>query len=424
MHGVNLDYPLMNLTRMVHLPFSFVLVSLSVGIAVAFGAVQELPEIETESMGSLDEEVWVRKGYQYLQDDNYDEAIAAFTQSIELGFSPYLALLGRGKTFFALKEWDKAMADASQAIELESHLPLAYMLRASVYNALGSYSEATADVTHAIATNPTDGKLYVGRAVVLRHQGMPERALDDLDIALRLEGPLVSIYYNRGMAHTDLGQFEQAILDYSQALEVDPHHADSLLGRGGVYRCLGQSQAAIDDTTLLISHQPTDVEAHVERGFAWIQLENFEQAETDLEYALEHGYGDPPFYLNLAHVYSSQDQFAAALDANQQAIDLDVEGAFPYSYPYSYFQRGIMLLLLGRGADAEVAFQHGIALAKTKRAFQVIEDVLGELEEFLTPESPLGPSEITMVKRTQRALLETRAELGSPGDGAPRMCVK
>lgn len=405
---------------MVPLPLSVVLVSLSVGIAVAFGAIQDLPDIESESLGSIDEEVWIRKGYQYLQDDNYAEAIEAFTQSIELGFSPYLALLGRGKAFFALKEWDRAMADASQAIELKPHLPLGYMLRASAYNAIGRYPEATADVTHAIATNPTDGKLYVGRAVALRHQGMPNRALDDLDMALRLGGPAVSIYYNRGMAHTDLGQFEQAILDYSQALEVDPHHADSLLGRGGVYRCLGQSQAAIDDTSLLLSLAPSDVEAHVERGYALIQLAKRKQAQTDLEYALEHGYGDPPFYLALGHIYFRQDQFAEALEANQQAIDMDVEVKFPYSY----FQRGIMLLLLGRGEDAEVAFQRGIALAKTKRAFQVIEDVLGELEEFLTPESTLSPSDITMVNRIKRALLETRAELGSPGEGAPRMCVK
>jgi tetratricopeptide (TPR) repeat protein len=63
--------------------------------------------------------------------------------------------VGRGDLLYALERYDDALADYSQAIELDPQWAPAYKGRSAVYTALGDTRKAHADLAHARKLDPS-----------------------------------------------------------------------------------------------------------------------------------------------------------------------------------------------------------------------------------------------------------------------------
>lgn len=85
-------------------------------------------------------------GEKYLLEENYEEAIVAFTSAIELDPKQAVVYVGRGDAYAAHQEQENhlelALADYSQALELDNSIPEAYLSMADVYIQQENYDEA------------------------------------------------------------------------------------------------------------------------------------------------------------------------------------------------------------------------------------------------------------------------------------------
>ena len=140
-------------------------------------------------------------GYAYTQNGQWEKAIEAFTQAINLDPKHLGIYNNRGNAYAKKGEYDKAIEDHNKAIELDPKYALAYYNRGNDYVNKGEY----------------------------------DKAIEDFNKAIELDPKYALAYSNRGHAYADKGEYDKAIEDFNKAIELDPKYALAYNNRGLVY---------------------------------------------------------------------------------------------------------------------------------------------------------------------------------------------
>jgi tetratricopeptide (TPR) repeat protein len=118
----------------------------------------------------------------------------------------------------------QAIAEYTQAINLDTNLKEAAAGRAEQYLELKQYQLALRDYDRAIELDPKDAGLYHDRALAKDELGNPYAAIADFDQAIRLDTlsdlGLPNAYENRGDAHMKVGDYQAATEDYTQLIKL------------------------------------------------------------------------------------------------------------------------------------------------------------------------------------------------------------
>ncbi|GHV09170.1 hypothetical protein AGMMS50229_18820 [Campylobacterota bacterium] len=131
-------------------------------------------------------EATYKRGKDAFDQGNYEEAIALFTQAIEIDPNNADAYLFRGISYGALGDHPKAIADYTRAIEIDPSDVRAYNKRGESYSELDDYVKEIADWTRVIAIDPGDAKVYRKRAVSYALLGDLKNATKDARKACEL----------------------------------------------------------------------------------------------------------------------------------------------------------------------------------------------------------------------------------------------
>jgi tetratricopeptide (TPR) repeat protein len=129
------------------------------------------------------------------------------------------AYLLRGDQETESKAYDQAIADYTQAIQLKPNNAEAYNNRGLAY-ALKSKSQmesAIADYSQAIRLRPAYAYAYNNRGVAYMASGRPEQALSDFNRAIQLNPGFPQAHSNRGNYYWRSRQYGLAVLDLLQA---------------------------------------------------------------------------------------------------------------------------------------------------------------------------------------------------------------
>ena len=137
------------------------------------------------------------RGSAYKQKDDFDRAIADFSEAIRLDPEGPFGYGQRGLTYFQKRDFDHAIADLSKFIALNpgrQYLADAYIARATAYAANASNSSAKdrfdpeiADLTKAIALRPDQALLFKTRGSAYELKGERALAIADYRAVLRIE---------------------------------------------------------------------------------------------------------------------------------------------------------------------------------------------------------------------------------------------
>ncbi len=195
--------------------------------------------------------------------------------------------LHRGNDKTRMENYQGAIADYTQAIRLKPNDAFAYAVRGSAKEQLGQYFAAIADCDTAIRLKPNDAFAYFLRGRAKEQLGQYFAAIADYDAAIRLKPDDTLAYVVRGRAKEQLGQYFAAIADYDTAIRLQPDYAVAYLGRGDAKRQLGQYHAAIVDFDVAIRLKPNDAYAYVGRSAAKGSLGRFWEEKQDLRTALK-----------------------------------------------------------------------------------------------------------------------------------------
>jgi serine/threonine protein kinase/Flp pilus assembly protein TadD len=173
---------------------------LAANLAVLKKLVQEHPEQKAEGKRAL-AQGYCDLGWLLGNDKCYEQAVEAYSKTIELEPKAADRRNDRGTAYYRLHEYDKSIVDFSKAIELDPRATVHWYNRGSAYAALKKWEKAITDYSRTIDLNPK----------------------------------FVAAWIDRGNAYRALKQYHKAIAHYSKAIDLNPKNAVAWSNRGGVY---------------------------------------------------------------------------------------------------------------------------------------------------------------------------------------------
>jgi tetratricopeptide (TPR) repeat protein len=140
-----------------------------------------------------------------------------------------IAYFLRGVTFADEGKNQEAIADFSQAIELKPDDAVAYYNRAAALIEERRYDAALQDFNKAIELKPDCFPAYVNRAIFFGMEKKYEQAIHDLDRAIELKPDYAIAFYNRGIFYYYSGKITNACVDLKQATSLGYEPAQKVL---------------------------------------------------------------------------------------------------------------------------------------------------------------------------------------------------
>jgi regulator of sirC expression with transglutaminase-like and TPR domain len=123
---------------------------------------------------------------RHLSDENYDEALDAFSQAIRLDPTLAFAYYNRGLTRYYKNDEDLAIEDFNRALELGFGDALLFRNRGNAFSRKGDVERALADYAQGIALDPGNALAYVNRGQVYENTLRKDLAIADYKTVLTL----------------------------------------------------------------------------------------------------------------------------------------------------------------------------------------------------------------------------------------------
>jgi tetratricopeptide (TPR) repeat protein len=174
-------------------------------------------------------------------------------------------LLELGLHFLEDEDWERAITAFTRLIKLEPDSAFIYDRRGIAYGRTERYDEAIADFSQAIAIDDSFAGAHNNRGLSYYKKYWFDEAIADYDRAIELSPDIAVFYANRGLAHSCKEDFHVAIADYSKAIELDPNLPETHNNRGEAYEKLGECEKAIADFDRELEINPNDVVAYANR---------------------------------------------------------------------------------------------------------------------------------------------------------------
>ena len=209
------------------------------------GAIAEFSQALVSNPNNLDALSGRAEAYYWLE--KFPAAIQDFDAVLERNPNNATFFFRRGYAYNQLKEHQKAISDYTEAIRLDPEYASAYSNRGASYRNLGEYEKAITDYNEAIRLDPDDALKYSGRSALCGNLEEHDKAIADATEAIHLDPSSVYGYINRSASYNYLGQFDQAIADATKAISIDPELAEAYYNRGDAYYNIGDRQKAFQN---------------------------------------------------------------------------------------------------------------------------------------------------------------------------------
>lgn len=181
---------------------------------------------------------------------DYDEAVDAFTDAIDLNPQFPVAFYQRASSYRGLSNNSKALEDYSQAIRLDPTEAIYYTSRALCYLDTGSLDAAVKDLSSVIDMNPSSSDLYAAyvlRGTVYERNKEDIKALQDYTRAIEINPGSVDIHFRMGLVNRRLKNYEESIEDFCRVIELDAANGDAYYERGTTYAYLKDKDNVLKD---------------------------------------------------------------------------------------------------------------------------------------------------------------------------------
>jgi tetratricopeptide (TPR) repeat protein len=186
-------------------------------------------------------------------DKPYTETSIAVTAKAE-------DFLIQGKLKYQQEDYEGAIAAFTQAIRLNPDDATAYNYRGNIRNLLKDHQGAIEDYTQALQIDPNNADVYFSRGLARSLSEDYQGAIEDYTQTLQIDPNNADVYFVRGLARSLLKDYQGAMEDYTQALQIDPNHADGYFARGHTRSLLKDYQGAMEDYTQALQIDPNNAD--------------------------------------------------------------------------------------------------------------------------------------------------------------------
>ena len=144
-----------------------------------------------------------------------------------------------------------------------------------------------------------------------------------MEQATRAEPQSADTYYFVGEAYLLLDEPDQALFAYEKAIETNPNFAPAYLGRARAMSALDPEFDVEADLTQAVILDPDLAAAHLELTAFYLSIGNYDQALEALEIVEKLAPESPLIYAYRSQAYLGTGENKLALEAAQQAYELD-----------------------------------------------------------------------------------------------------
>ena len=123
------------------------------------------------------------------------------------------------------------------------------------------------------------------------------------------------------MAYQNSGNYKKAIKSYENALNHNLNNENVLYELAYCLDITGKLQESISYYRRFIDKDPYSQYGWYNLGIVYNKLENFEEAITSYEFAIDERFASA--YFNLGNTYMSISEFTKALDAYKKTLDIE-----------------------------------------------------------------------------------------------------
>ena len=312
-----------------------------------------------------------------MQAGDNDKAITELTKVIELQPSNADAYFLRSNLKVTSGDNAGALADISKAIELKSDVGSYYYNRAIVRLTGKDTAGAKKDLDLALANNYKIDPVYTLRAQLSMEQGDLKGALADLDEAIKLNPNNPRSYLTRADLLLDLEDRDRAFADLNYLLtwyETDPTkrpqtkvtNQDNKQAKGqpgrpdAAVNAKGQADSdtfKVEVATETVNESPADKEmipviasAYVKRGLIYSLRDKPDAAIADFTKSIRISPDDAWAFFSRALELEGKGDLTGALSDIRKTIELEPRNG------NARVEHGVILLLLGRGEEAQAVF--------------------------------------------------------------------
>jgi tetratricopeptide (TPR) repeat protein len=158
-----------------------------------------------------------------------DDNVAACTRLIAAKKDLVSAYVQRGRLYTRRGDnWDQAIADFSEALRLDPKNVEALALHGVLTFNRGDPGRAQTEMTEAVRLDPKSPIAHNSLGFFYNAKGDQDRALAEINEAIRLEPKFGYAYKNRGQIHENKGTLDKALADFRTALGLDPDKLERL----------------------------------------------------------------------------------------------------------------------------------------------------------------------------------------------------
>ena len=219
-------------------------------------------------------------GTLYYRTGQFEQAVAAYRQSIRLDsqdFEPYADL---GTALMELGRLEEAEQAYRQALAIHGHHPKLHYSLGRLKLQQGDRQEATKAFEAAVQKGSDDIHAYWTLGRLYWQADQHQQALEVFRqlVQLDLQGDS-EIYAQVGVLFNERGEVDHAIQAYGKALALDSSNAEVRVNLGWLYYTRGKFEAAIAAYRQVVDQQPHSI-AQFSLGLAYLHQGQIEAARA------------------------------------------------------------------------------------------------------------------------------------------------
>ena len=272
------------------------------------------------------------RGYlqEYEKPENIDNAIAAFSQALQVDPNYASAYAGLGEAYWMEysrldkgTQWvAKSEQSCNKALALNPNLVAGHICLGNLLKGTGKYAEAVREFQRALASDPENDEALLGLADSFSSLGRFSEAEETYKRAITLRPNYWGGYHALGLFYYNQARYSDAANVLLKLTQIAPDNYRGYLILGGVYVTLGSYEEAIKAFQRSIDLRP-DADAYTNLGYAYFLMHRFPEAIAAQQQALKLDAGYWEFWGNLADaLYWSPDRRGAAAANYEKAISL------------------------------------------------------------------------------------------------------
>ena len=256
----------------------------------------------------------IKKAYHnqvcdYLNNKQYDHAIAGFNELINKDPNFIDAYSGLGRAHFERGELDAARKSANMALQLDENHPPACTLLDDIKKA---YVKKGRNAFNR--NNLTEAEKFAKKAYTLDEDYQP---------SFKLLKDIKQVCYKQGLAYVEASEYAKAINSLLKASDIDPDDKEVWTNLGRAYYWIDDYVNASSCYQKAIDIDPTDKTASTNLGNAYYWLGDYINAISSLQRArnITPSCGKTRYYL--ARVYLESNKLEGAMSEVEKALDID-----------------------------------------------------------------------------------------------------